>query len=271
MTQNYVHHDDFGEFEVVRRTRSSAHIPQVVSLPLERMVGMFAGNEGVWMYRAHPTRLIVLELAEATLTKLDVSVLETVWDRFMEASGRDVLYELYHLLRDTIKAEDALKRAMIAIVPLTDAGKARIVVASNDIHIPENSQAASNFYKWVQMGVVEDLTTFYGQLLADDGMLLFDKDWRPYTVWQSGLDVITALLGYPYSLYLDAEPFNTDFWLQLHLTAPAVYNHAINRTHTRMRDINKVLRASALGLIDHEAGEKGEPDDTTSRAIVPVG
>ena len=252
--------EDYGRFEVMRRDKTSGHIPQVDILSIDRVIEMFAMNEHISVYKAHHHRLVLFELAEINFSKLDVHAKEPVWQELLKKEGSRLANTIYDMLRDNIESSDTLKRAMLVLTP-----QGKVVRATEGVVIPDDMSFPSHMFTELAMGNFTALTDFYYQVDTDDGAFVYTQEIVPYTVWASVLTTIGALAGYPYSLYMNKKPYHADFWTQAKLQMPDIYSSLVRRQFSRTEDVNKALLASNLGIVNH----KGVVNEHTT--TIPAG
>lgn len=252
---------DYGRFEVLRRDKASGHLPQVDILSIDRVIEMFAMNEHISVYKAHHHRLTLFELAEIHFNNLDVHSKDYVWEKLLEEEGSRMVHTVYDMLRDCIESSDTLKRAMLVITP-----QGKVVRATDGVVIPSDMAFPSNLFTELAMGDFTDLADFYYQIETDDGAFVYTQELVPYTVWVSILSAIGALAGYPYSLYMDKEPYHADFWVQAKLQMPNIFGSLVRRQFSRTSDVHKALLASNLTIVNH----KGVANERAATKTVPA-
>ena len=257
--------EDYGRFEVLRRDKVSGHIPQVDTLSIDRILEMFVTNEHITIYKAHHHRLILFELAEFNLKKMDVHANEYAWQELLKEEGSRLANVVYDMLRDCIEDDDTLKRTMLALTP-----QGKVVRATENVVIPDDMAFPSNMFLELAMGEFTDMAIFYDQVDTDDGAFIYTQEIVPHTAWASTLGVIAALAGYPYSLYMNKEPYNADFWVQARLQMPSIYSSLVKRQFSRTDDVHKALLAStSLKVVNHKevANEHTTAASATSKGL----
>ena len=256
--------EKLGAFTTVRKARNSIHIPLIDTLSTIRLVTMFQKGTLISVYKTKLKNLIILELPKFNHTRLNIDATEYLWTIFM-TKHKERLQHIYKAMARRLADSNDLK-TMVALKPACGT----IVAASEDIIVPDEYRIDQTMVHLVQMDHWPHLVKLYNQLEADGGLLVYDELCKPHILWQSKLDVIIMLAGVPYSRYIDKEPYNVDFWLQLQQTAPEIYGTAIKREHLDLERTIRDIEIVGIQLIS-AVDKGGRSNEHTKNRLIPAG
>lgn len=259
--------EKFGNFAVMRRERTSGHVPTVDGLSVPKILRMFGDSASFKIYVPHYLRLTTFEIASHKLADLEVWTRDDVWSDILNNNGKGLIRAIHKMLYEYMQRHPDSSRAMVLMTPT-----GQIALATGGVVIPNEMGFPSAAFRDMNMNDWSNISDFYARIDTDGGAFIFDESYRPYVVWPIILDVLALLGGYPYSLYMDREPYVADFWIQVSVQMPRIYDRLARHSRIQIRDIRKPLLAANLDLVDHEPEkEVSASEPLAGSSIVVVG
>ena len=237
-------------YSITLRDRNSSHITGIDSLQVDRALELHITGEDVLLYKYGAVGLIIFELGIQRRGQMDLYSTEYHREVLFTRVGEDILDEMYNILVHVLTANDDVKKATIVLSPM-----GRMVWTSfPHLKVQETMAFPTDDFDQMDLGTVEGLTKLYMQIDKCGTALIFAGS-KPYISWPSLDELLVRLLGFPYSLYYHKKPFSVDFWTQVAITSPEVYEKANGDEGYMSVQIHQKLKQSNLALINHEEGE----------------